>query len=69
MSFMTWIKLTAHWIINDCDLEKVSICTPSKDCVRLHTHVVGWVCAWNFGRGGGGGGGGGDVKPRENLIF
>ena len=49
MSFMTLIKLTIHWVVGDCDLGKVSICTPSRDCVGLHMHVVGCVCAWNFG--------------------
>ena len=44
MSFMTWIRLTAHWIINDCDLGKVSVYTPGRDCVGLHMHVVGCVC-------------------------
>ena len=33
MSFMTWIRLTVHWVVSDC--------TPSKDCVGLHMHVVG----------------------------
>ena len=42
-------KLTTHWIVSDCDLEKVSVCTPSRDCVGLHMHVVGCVCAWNLG--------------------
>ena len=55
---MTWIRLMAHWIVSDFDLEKVSVCTPSRDGVGLHMHVVGCVCAWNFGtkffkRGGG----------------
>ena len=27
MSYMTWTRLTVHWIANDCDLEKVSIYT------------------------------------------
>ena len=30
-----------HWIVSDCDLGKVSIYTPSRDCVGLHMHVVG----------------------------
>ena len=38
---MTRIRLTVHWIISDCDLEKVSVYTLSKDCVGLHMHVVG----------------------------
>ena len=45
---MTWTRLTVHWIVSDYDLGKVSVCTPSKGCVRLHMHVVGCVCAWNF---------------------
>ena len=49
MSFMTWIRLTVHWIVSDCDLGKVSVYTPSRDCVGLRMHVVGCVCAWNFG--------------------
>ena len=48
MSLMTWIRLTVHWIVSDCDLGKVSVYTSSRDCVRLHLHVVGCVCAWNF---------------------
>ena len=48
MSFRTWIRLTVHWIVSDCDLGKVSVCTPSKDCVGLHMHVVECVCVWNF---------------------
>ena len=46
MSFMTWSKLTAHWIVSDCDLGEVSVYTPSKGCVGLrvyglHTGVRG----------------------------
>ena len=41
MSFMTWIRLTAHWVISDCDHRKVSVYTLSKDCVRLRMHMVG----------------------------
>ena len=40
MSFMTWIRLTVHWIVNDCDLGKVSVYTPSRGCVGLH---VVWI--------------------------
>ena len=25
MSFMTWTRLTVHWIVNDCDLGEVSV--------------------------------------------
>ena len=35
MSFMTWIRLTVHWIVSDCDLGEVSIYTPSKGCVGI----------------------------------
>ena len=45
---MTWIRVTAHWVFSDCDLGKVSAGTPSRDCVGLHMHVVGGICAWNF---------------------
>ena len=48
MSFRTWIRLTVHWIVIDCDLGKVIVYTPRKDCVGLHMHVVGCVCVWNF---------------------
>ena len=36
MSFMTWARLIVHWIVNDSDLGKVSVYTPSKDCVGLY---------------------------------
>ena len=49
MPLMTWIRLTAHWIVNDYDFGKVNIYTPCGDCVGLYMHVVGCVCAWNFG--------------------
>ena len=42
MSFMTWTKLTVHWIVSDCDLGKVSVYTPSKGCVGLY--VVRIIC-------------------------
>ena len=48
MSFMTWIRLTVHWIVSDYNLGKVSVYTPSKDCVGLQMHVVGCLCVWNF---------------------
>ena len=38
---MTWIRLTAHWVVSDCNLGEVSVYTSSRDCVRLHMHVVG----------------------------
>ena len=45
---MAWIELTVHWIVSDCDLEEVSVYTPSKGCVGLrvyglHTGVRGHV--------------------------
>ena len=46
---MTWIRLTVHWIVSDCDLRKVRVYTPSRDCVELHMHVGGCVYVWNFG--------------------
>ena len=41
MSFMTWIRLTVHWVVSGCDLGEVSVYTPSRDCVGLHMHMVG----------------------------
>ena len=46
MSFMTWTRLTVHWIVSDCDLREVSVYTPSNGCVGLrvyglHTGVRG----------------------------
>ena len=43
--FEIWLPLRK---VSDCDLGKVSFSTPSRGCVRLHMHVVGCVCAWNF---------------------
>ena len=37
---MTWTRLTVHWIVSDCDLRKVNVCTPSRGCVGLH---VVWI--------------------------
>ena len=48
MSFRTWILWTSHWVVSDCDLGKVSVCTLIRDSVGLHMHVVGCVCVWNF---------------------
>ena len=45
---MTWIRSTTHWIVSHYDLGKVSVYTPSRDCVGLHMHVVGCVCVCNF---------------------
>ena len=39
---MTWIRLTVHWIVSDCDLGKVRVYTPSRDCVGL-TYARGWM--------------------------
>ena len=36
MSYMTWTRLTVHWIFSDCDLGKVRVYTQSKGCVGLH---------------------------------
>ena len=38
MSYMTWTRLTVHWIVNDCDLGEVSVYTPSKGCVGLRVY-------------------------------
>ena len=40
MSFMTWTRLMVHWIVSDCDLGKVSVCTPSMGYVGLH---IVWI--------------------------
>ena len=67
---MTWIRLTVHWIVSDCDLGKVSVYTPSRDCVGLRMHVVGCVCGWNFGtKFFYGGGGGGECETSRKSIF
>ena len=44
MSFMTWTRLTVHLIVSDCDLGKVSVCTPSKGCVRLRVVWIIYRC-------------------------
>ena len=44
MSYMTWIRLTVHWIVNDCDLGKVSVYTKSKGCVGLHVVWIIYRC-------------------------
>ena len=43
MSFMTWTKLTVHWIV-DSDLGKVSVYTQSKGCVGLHVVWIIYRC-------------------------
>ena len=49
ISFRTGFRLTAHWVVSDCDLRKVSVYTSSRDCVGLHMHMVGCACVLNFG--------------------
>ena len=44
MSFMTWTRLTVHWIVSDCDLGKVNIYTPSKGCVGLYVVRIIYMC-------------------------
>ena len=44
MSFMTWIRLMVHWIINDSDLGKVSVYAPSKGCVGLYVVRIIYTC-------------------------
>ena len=44
MSFMTWIRLMVHWIINDSDLGKVSVYAPSKGCVGLYAVRIIYTC-------------------------
>ena len=39
-SYMTWIRLTVHWIVNDCDLGEVSVYTLSKGCVGLRVYEL-----------------------------
>ena len=38
MSFMTWTRLTVHWIISDFDLGEVSVYTPSEGCVGIRVY-------------------------------
>ena len=44
MSFITWTRLTVHWIVSDCDLGKVSVYTQSKSCVGLHVVRIIYRC-------------------------
>ena len=44
MSFMTWTRLTVHWIVSDSDLGKVSVYTPSKGCVGLYVVRIIYTC-------------------------
>ena len=41
---MTWTKLTVHGTVSDCDLGKVSVCTPSKGCVGLRVVWIIYRC-------------------------
>ena len=41
---MTWTRLTAHWIVSDCDLGKVSVYIPSRGCVGLHVVWIMYKC-------------------------
>ena len=49
---MTWTRLTVRWIVNDCDLGKVSdcdlgkvsVCTPSRGSVGLHVVWIIYRC-------------------------
>ena len=40
---MTWTRLTFHGIVSDCDLEEVSVYTPSKGCVELYVVRIIYV--------------------------
>ena len=42
-------ELTAIGLSVIVTLARLSYPTRPWSCVRLHTHVVGCVCAWNFG--------------------
>ena len=44
MSFMTWTRLTVHWIVSDCDLGKVNVYTPSRGYVGLHVVWIIYRC-------------------------
>ena len=41
---MTWTKLTVHWSVSDCDIGKVSVYTPSKECVGLYVMRIIYIC-------------------------
>ena len=41
---MTWTRLTVHWIVSDCDLEKDNVYTPSRGCVGLHVVWIIYRC-------------------------
>ena len=64
---MIWIRLTSHWVVSDCDLEKVSACTPSRGLCRVTYARSRMRMCVEFRdeillRGE-------NVKPRKNLIF
>ena len=44
MSFMTWTRLTVHWVVSDSNLGKVSVYTPSKGCVGLYVVRIIYMC-------------------------
>ena len=41
---MAWTRLTVHWIVSDCDLEKVNVYTLSKGYVGLHVVWIIYRC-------------------------
>ena len=41
---MTWIRLTLHWNVSDCDHGKVSVYTSSRGCVGLHVVWIIYKC-------------------------
>ena len=44
ISFVTWIRLTVHWIVSDCDIGNVSVYVPSRGCVGLHVVWIIYRC-------------------------
>ena len=46
MSFLTWIRLATHRVVNDCDLRRSSLTHQRYlNCGRLHMHVSdAYVC-------------------------
>ena len=44
MSFMTWTRLTVHWIVSGSDLGKVRVYMPSKGCVGLYVVRIIYMC-------------------------
>ena len=41
---MTWTRLTAHWVVSDCDLGKVNVYIPSRGCVELQVVWIIYRC-------------------------